>query len=93
MTLSTVQVTEDFNPRSREGSDMRSKRCAMPGCYFNPRSREGSDQAFMPFGIGHVPISIHAPVRGATRRHSRPTGAAGYFNPRSREGSDMTVGA
>ncbi len=33
-----------FNPRSREGSDLRFWRCRRRLSYFNPRSREGSDQ-------------------------------------------------
>ena len=33
----------DFNPRSREGSDMWEPETPEPDTYFNPRSREGSD--------------------------------------------------
>ena len=33
-------------------------------------------------------ISIHAPVKGATRLHDRHHAECGHFNPRSREGSD-----
>ena len=43
--INTVQFVDydDFNPRSREGSDLFS-RAALFLCYhFNPRSREGSD--------------------------------------------------
>ena len=76
---------------------------------FNPRSREGSDPAVFLVVSEHVPISIHAPAKGATffnfswslpslfqstlprreRRvfHGRRLAHA-YFNPRSREGSD-----
>ena len=58
----------DFNPRTREGCDV-----LLPlynfnlGFYFNPRTREGCDEAL---GRGHdltKIISIHAPVKGATR--------------------------
>ena len=34
-------------------------------------------------------ISIHAPVKEATRLHDRHHAECGHFNPRSREGSDM----
>ena len=35
--------------------------------YFNPRSREGSDLSIRPAPSPVRPISIHAPVKGATR--------------------------
>ena len=55
-----------FNPRSREGSDMISTSCGDRRPDFNPRSREGSDH--FQFVCGQVSdISIHAPVKGATR--------------------------
>ena len=56
----------DFNPRSREGSDLRNLRMMILSTNFNPRSREGSDQLRVPFRQ-QVLISIHAPVKGATR--------------------------
>ena len=34
---------------------------------FNPRSREGSDMSWMLAHAGLMIISIHAPVKGATR--------------------------
>ena len=77
---------------------------------FNPRSREGSDLlegvilAVMPISI-HAPvkgatgtaagsraehgISIHAPVKGATYVSRIRARMAIHFNPRSREGSDQ----
>ena len=56
----------DFNPRSREGSDLR-----VPAAYhlhdnFNPRSREGSDDALGVASFLLGLISIHAPAKGAT---------------------------
>ena len=36
-------------------------------------------------------ISIHAPVKGATRRIQQAQEAVSYFNPRSREGSDTHI--
>ena len=55
--------------------------------YFNPRSREGSDAKAGNFGI-FLPISIHAPARGATYSVVSKNNHFSNFNPRSREGSD-----
>ena len=54
---------------------------------FNPRSREGSDILYC-HRVTHAHISIHAPVKGATRLFTRRCKPEMYFNPRSREGSD-----
>ena len=56
----------DFNPRSREGSDSPSDLLLSSGLYFNPRSREGSDELGLLVWLFGT-ISIHAPVKGATR--------------------------
>ena len=46
----TVRVVEpDFNPRSREGSDVLTKLLTAKHADFNPRSREGSD------GLDYIP--------------------------------------
>ena len=37
----------DFNPRSREGSDLTASLRHTFCMYFNPRSREGSDAIFI----------------------------------------------
>ena len=57
---------EDFNPRSREGSDQWMIPSTIDFGHFNPRSREGSDEAMI-LQRSHEKISIHAPARGATR--------------------------
>ena len=57
---------------------------------FNPRSREGSDRPALAGGRTN-PISIHAPVKGATQACRYGLVAPGYFNPRSREGSDLIL--
>ena len=58
----------NFNPHSREGSDVSSDIAITYGIlYFNPHSREGSD-------LRHIsakpcapkPISIHTPAKGVT---------------------------
>ena len=59
-------ASQHFNPRSREGSDNPTAVETMSTRYFNPRSREGSDLEFGDVGL-HPVISIHAPVKGATR--------------------------
>ncbi len=58
----------NFNPRSREGSDIFSIYKLNYFRDFNPRSREGSDDfpAFVILFCSY--ISIHAPARGATSR-------------------------
>ena len=38
-----MQIINNFNPRSREGSDARLLITENPESNFNPRSREGSD--------------------------------------------------
>ena len=45
LTLSTSGMSCDFNPRSREGSDIRGWLSSAFRQHFNPRSREGSDLA------------------------------------------------
>ena len=39
----SVDCLENFNPRSREGSDPMGLSVVLPNRHFNPRSREGSD--------------------------------------------------
>ena len=60
--------------------------------YFNPRSREGSDLS-LAVVYAVVEISIHAPVKGATRIPSLNFDGAYHFNPRSREGSNHRLAA
>ena len=57
---------DDFNPRSREGSDQIQREAWDYGEDFNPRSREGSDVLTMQQFPAIFSISIHAPARGAT---------------------------
>ena len=81
-----------FNPRSREGSDLSTTTIASSNAYFNPRSREGSDATRSQRTNAACRISIHAPVKGATRWAIDFLHSAVYFNPRSREGSDGFAG-
>ena len=54
-----------FNPRSREGSDIKAGSCKSVQRNFNPRSREGSDAGRLSISLS-ITISIHAPAKGAT---------------------------
>ena len=65
----------DFNPRSREGSDIKNVKEVVIKNNFNPRSREGSDVLDDDIS-GTLRISIHAPAKGATRFKK----AAGLIN-------------
>ena len=56
-----------FNPRSREGSDDQRYDSTSYEGDFNPRSREGSDLIDDYPDESGIYISIHAPVKGATR--------------------------
>ena len=83
---------DDFNPRSREGSDVHCSAAAEDfSGHFNPRSREGSDFWYSDTQPFSLMISIHAPAKGATKQQGRGMAAAVYFNPRSREGSDEAL--
>ena len=55
----------NFNPRSREGSDIYTFNNITIYPNFNPRSREGSD-LLKRRRRQEDPISIHAPAKGAT---------------------------
>ena len=42
--IDLISGVDDFNPRSREGSDIFFDMIIISFCNFNPRSREGSDK-------------------------------------------------
>ena len=65
MFLISAPFLQDFNPRSREGSDRVAISSFVYLLYFNPRSREGSDDVLVA-GFHNCRISIHAPAKGAT---------------------------
>ena len=78
-----------FNPRSREGSDMRVLLFRLKLVYFNPRSREGSDDRFKDAVLHTSKFQSTLPRR---ERHRGLFVFHFYtinFNPRSREGSDL----
>ena len=55
-----------FNPRPRAGGDELSTTETTSENGFNPRPRAGGDAETAP-GRVYLPVSIHAPARGATR--------------------------
>ena len=61
-----LDISNDFNPRSREGSDGYHRFPGRHADHFNPRSREGSDRVIWRHPKG-IYISIHAPAKGATQ--------------------------
>ena len=77
----------DFNPRSREGSDVICWRILRQNWHFNPRSREGSDQ------IKKITRDNSYDFNPRSREGSDECDTFSgmeeiNFNPRSREGSD-----
>ena len=83
------QKNQNFNPRSREGSDTRFYVITHHNSTnFNPRSREGSDFSCSGRYGEHIRISTHAPAKGATNDTLAARLGEDNFNPRSREGSD-----
>ena len=80
--------TTNFNPRSREGSDVLDGIYILSLRIFQstlPRRERQRDAGSV---RQRSNISIHAPAKGATRMHSIPVILFRHFNPRSREGSD-----
>ena len=54
---------QDFNPRSREGSDGHRKRLRIFFTNFNPRSREGSDEVLYAVFLGYILFQSTLPRR------------------------------
>ena len=86
-----IQSPDDFNPRSRTGSDSIQKVAAHLHYISIHAPAQGATQipgtSLIPFGI-----SIHAPAQGATFHTSQGIMEKIYFNPRSRTGSDYPGG-
>ena len=77
----------DFNPRSREGSDVRPRPVAWLHVISIHAPVKGAT-SHMAGLVAFQAISIHAPVKGATCVAPVQVGNDPDFNPRSREGSD-----
>ena len=58
---------------------------------FNPRSRVGNDGNSSLIFMVLIPISIHVPAWGTTRKYHCIRSNQNYFNPRSRVGNDFCV--
>ena len=74
-----LSASARFNPRSREGSDEATAEKDWDEWRFNPRSREGSDLSERVAPDANARVSIHAPVKGATRSSSARISPAGMF--------------
>ena len=79
--LIKFQSTLPYGERPRHAGPAETKNC------FNPRSRMGSD-LFQRTLVYSFPVSIHAPVWGATNNGMGKSYRGVCFNPRSRMGSD-----
>ena len=58
-------MAEDFNPRARDGHDLRDALRNADGTNFNPRARDGHDLFFLRIAK-RLHISIHVPAMGTT---------------------------
>ena len=77
-----------FNPRAREGRDL-SRSAAQDYAYaFQSTRPRGARLAVFGQRLGNVPVSIHAPARGATSIPPTSDILKPGFNPRAREGRD-----
>ncbi len=64
-----------FNPRARDGRDMRERHSPPPSRSFNPRARDGRDGPCR-MNRPTILVSIHAPVMGATANGAHVVGLA-----------------
>ena len=80
---------DNFNPRSREGSDNLAARASGLPVISIHAPAKGATFFFLPI-LAHSSISIHAPAKGATAGRGRAGSRCSDFNPRSREGSDYS---
>ena len=89
-----IDSVKYFNPRTREGCDWLLGKCPIrDALYFNPRTREGCDAGIGPLYGYPENISIHAPVKGATKTRFFIRVTNMDFNPRTREGCDRQWGS
>ncbi len=86
---SSLLKHQNFNPRSREGSDQTLSSIESPLCDFNPRSREGSDILKAQVNDDFLKFQSTLPRRERRIPFTPRQACVTYFNPRSREGSDL----
>jgi len=79
-----------FNPRPRAGGDLILRVFVRKKVSFNPRPRAGGDENIVHY-TPDIPVSIHAPARGATSRRPYSRQKEEGFNPRPRAGGDATM--
>ena len=89
--IHSAAAKQDFNPRSREGSDdQRKYDAARSRQHFNPRSREGSDM--IASLISKCEFNFNPRSReGSDQDQQQRNRCTENFNPRSREGSDVAA--
>ena len=80
-----------FNPRPRAGRDGISLSYDSAMIEFQSTPPCGGRHGLERISSRGIPVSIHAPVRGATRRSWLASGAFGSFNPRPRAGGDKVA--
>ena len=80
----------NFNPRSREGSDCFLHFCEYLICISIHAPARGA--TFLRFSLGDMKSTFQSTLPRGERRHRFLMECLGtvYFNPRSREGSDVT---
>ena len=83
------RCSADFNPRSREGSDILTARKDEHCFHFNPRSREGSDETAPFHTAAQLVFQSTLPRRERPDNTSVPRIHPHHFNPRSREGATL----
>ena len=88
LALPSSVTMPSFNPRTRGGCDTTFGRPSLALSSFNPRTREGCDWGAAVRPPAGERVSIHAPVKGATRPLSPSYAVTSRFNPRTREGCD-----
>ena len=71
-------IQQNFNPRSREGSDRLVRQKLFFGLYFNPRSREGSDTLILCVAYPYIVFQSTLP-RGERLRNVFPLYIARLF--------------
>ena len=79
-----------FNPRTHEGCDFCRSRDTFNG-WFQSTHPRGVRRAQRSTAHRRSSVSIHAPTRGATRRHSESARSFACFNPRTHEGCDSPL--
>ena len=81
-----------FDPRAREGRDLRTHPNVIAWGMFRSTRPRGARQTPERAGRVTEDVSIHAPARGATSRRHHLRARRHRFDPRAREGRDPTRG-